>query len=205
MIVLDFLLANTDRHWRNFGAIRDAVTLEWVGMAPIYDSGTSMWNESYGSQIDPFADIKAQPFAPTHNAQLELVKGDTDWIDFSALKDIQEEAYTIYEQANFAEPHRAEILSNALAQRCEHLQQLIQPKNSISIPSTQSKEPEDWEKTLPSYLYHDIQALLEIEKQNPIPLSWDLYYNELQGSIDSAYWGNEISKSQSDFLRKKYL
>lgn len=154
MIVLDFLLANTDRHWGNFGAIRDAVTLEWVGMAPIFDSGTSMWNDSYGSQIDPFANIQARPFAPMHNQQLELIKGDADWIDFSVLKDIQEEAYTIYEQANFAEPHRAEILSKAVSQRCEHLQQLIReitpPMVSLAdrcAEATQSAQNINQEKT----------------------------------------------------------
>ncbi len=62
-----------------------------------------------------------------------------------------------------------------------------------------------WEKTLPYYLRHDIEALVEIEKQDPLPLSWDLYYNELQGSINSAFWDNEISAEQAQYLREKYL
>ena len=36
MIVVDYLLANTDRHYNNFGAIRNANTLEWIGPAPIF-------------------------------------------------------------------------------------------------------------------------------------------------------------------------
>lgn len=66
-------------------------------------------------------------------------------------------------------------------------------------------DSEVWEKTLPYYLRHDIDALVEIEKQDPRPVSWDLYYNELQGSINSAYWDNEISEAQAKFLREKYL
>lgn len=42
MITLDYIIANEDRHLNNFGAIRNAETLEWIGMAPIYDSGSSL-------------------------------------------------------------------------------------------------------------------------------------------------------------------
>ena len=37
MVVLDYLIANEDRHQNNFGVIRNAETLEWQGAAPIYD------------------------------------------------------------------------------------------------------------------------------------------------------------------------
>lgn len=42
MLVLDYIIANEDRHFNNFGALRNAETLEWLGMAPIYDSGSSL-------------------------------------------------------------------------------------------------------------------------------------------------------------------
>lgn len=44
-ILSDFVLTNTDRHFYNFGVLRDSHTLEFIGMAPIFDSGNSMfWN-----------------------------------------------------------------------------------------------------------------------------------------------------------------
>ena len=43
MLVLDYLIVNEDRHLNNFGLIRNAVTLEWIGTAPLYDNGNSMW------------------------------------------------------------------------------------------------------------------------------------------------------------------
>lgn len=43
MIVVDFLIANEDRHQNNFGVVRHAETLEWLGAAPICDSGSSLW------------------------------------------------------------------------------------------------------------------------------------------------------------------
>lgn len=63
MMILDYLICNQDRHFGNFGAIRDAVTLEWVGFAPIFDSGTSLWFDQYASKINALADTPAKPFA----------------------------------------------------------------------------------------------------------------------------------------------
>lgn len=36
MIVLDYIIANEDRHFNNFGLLRNAETLEWSGAAPIF-------------------------------------------------------------------------------------------------------------------------------------------------------------------------
>ncbi len=47
-IMADFLITNTDRHYNNFGVLRDSGTLELVKPAPVYDSGNSMfYNSSY--------------------------------------------------------------------------------------------------------------------------------------------------------------
>lgn len=42
MIFLDMVLSNSDRHKQNFGVIRNVETLEYVDIAPIYDTGRSM-------------------------------------------------------------------------------------------------------------------------------------------------------------------
>ncbi len=43
LLTVDFLIANEDRHFNNFGVIHNVETLEYIGMAPIYDNGTSLW------------------------------------------------------------------------------------------------------------------------------------------------------------------
>lgn len=35
MLVIDYIVANEDRHFNNFGVIRNAETLEWLSAAPI--------------------------------------------------------------------------------------------------------------------------------------------------------------------------
>ncbi|WP_228725157.1 HipA domain-containing protein [Caproicibacter fermentans] len=53
MMVLDYIIANEDRHQTNFGAVRNAETLEWVGTAPIFDSGSSLWFSKPQAFISP--------------------------------------------------------------------------------------------------------------------------------------------------------
>ena len=133
MLVLDFLICNQDRHFGNFGALRDAVTLEWLGMAPVFDSGTSLWQDKLPPDIHARADAAAKPFRNTHGKQLELVANDLDWVDFSALQGLQEEIYTIYEKARFGEPNRAAVLSQAVAARCELLQDRVRELASQKV------------------------------------------------------------------------
>lgn len=46
MNLLDYIVGNYDRHWNNFGIIRNSNTLDIIGLAPIYDNGNSLWNDS---------------------------------------------------------------------------------------------------------------------------------------------------------------
>ena len=39
----DFIISNTDEHLMNFGVLRDADTMQFIGPAPIFDSGNSMF------------------------------------------------------------------------------------------------------------------------------------------------------------------
>jgi len=43
MILIDYMDANTDRHWNNFAVIRDADTLKAKCLAPLYDNGAALF------------------------------------------------------------------------------------------------------------------------------------------------------------------
>ena len=47
MIMTDFIITNSDRHWHNFGILRDVETLKFISLAPIYDNGNSMFYDIY--------------------------------------------------------------------------------------------------------------------------------------------------------------
>lgn len=71
MIVLDYIIGNTDRHYNNFGLIRDAETLDFVDVVPIFDSGTSMyWKCFEDSDTDL---IRFRPFHINGRDNLDMV------------------------------------------------------------------------------------------------------------------------------------
>ena len=79
-LVVDYLMRNTDRHYNNFGLIRDIETLA-VRPAPIYDTGASLWS---GELDVDGRDWFAKPFCtatgkPSALRQLRLVE---DWSRF---------------------------------------------------------------------------------------------------------------------------
>ena len=51
-IMTDYLISNTDRHMNNIAVVRNPDTLEILGMAPIYDSGNSMFYNIPYEQMD---------------------------------------------------------------------------------------------------------------------------------------------------------
>lgn len=42
MFILDYIMLNEDRHLNNFGIIRNVENLNWIGIAPIFDTGQSL-------------------------------------------------------------------------------------------------------------------------------------------------------------------
>lgn len=75
-ILTDFVLTNTDRHLNNFGVLRDSRTLQFVRMAPIFDSGNSMfWDAPRLPERSDCTEITVNSFRKT---EAELLKLGTD-------------------------------------------------------------------------------------------------------------------------------
>lgn len=133
MIVLDYILANEDRHQNNFGVVRDANTLEWIGPAPIFDSGSSLGYDKLTSQILSGRGVECKPFKKTHEEQLKLVTS-FDWIDFSKLRNIRDDVCGIFDEAGeFMEETRKNAILNMLMHRIEQLE-------AIALTSTPTND-----------------------------------------------------------------
>lgn len=94
MIVCDDILANHDRHWRNFGLIRNVESLEYR-IAPLFDSGSSLWCDVNDERLNA-KDWKfsSKPFYDDPNRQFRLVN-DLTWLDPRSLDGFVEEARSI--------------------------------------------------------------------------------------------------------------
>lgn len=120
MFVLDFLMMNEDRHLGNFGALRDPETLQWIGPAPVYDTGTSLcYNRDTGA-VSPYEDVPCKPFSGQHEKQIGLVSS-FDFINFSELYTL---CQTLSGMGGY-EPHRLERILYALRGRVDMLYQLV--------------------------------------------------------------------------------
>lgn len=94
-ILTDFILTNTDRHLNNFGVLRDAKTLKFIAMAPIFDSGNSMfWQNPKLPVHDALTEVKVNSFRTTEKQLWNYVQG-REQVDISRLP-TEDELRSIY-------------------------------------------------------------------------------------------------------------
>lgn len=127
MIVVDYIIANEDRHQNNFGLVRDANTLEWLYPAPIYDSGSSLGYDKLTNQILSGKTIECKPFKKTHEEQLNLVTS-FDWINVEALKGLDKDIKKVFANASeYIDENRINAIVSSVESRIEYLQGMAMP------------------------------------------------------------------------------
>lgn len=119
MLTCDDILGNTDRHWRNFGIVRNVNTLE-CRVAPIFDTGNSLWaNASDAALKAGDFGFETKPFYADPNRQLRLVE-DYSWLDLERLDDIPAMVVDVLAE-NPRLRDRAPFVGQAVQQRIDRL------------------------------------------------------------------------------------
>ena len=145
MIVLDYIIANEDRHFNNFGVIRHAETLEWLGFAPIYDSGSSLGYDKMPAQMRSEKEVVCKPFKNHHSEQLKLVS-DFSWIDFDSLSDIGElitDVLSADGAKDYMDENRIRTIAGAAQRRIEQLSQFAISYTTLREISTEDDVEEN--------------------------------------------------------------
>ena len=125
MIALDFLIENTDRHYGNFGFIRDVNTLKFIGPAPLFDNGTSLWCEALTTEIgEP---QKAMPFKATHKEQIKLLTKPN--FNIAGIVNCESIVRNVLSQSPYLDKERAERISIAVGNKARVLENIL---NTIS-------------------------------------------------------------------------
>lgn len=128
MLVLDYMIANEDRHLNNFGALRNAETLEWIGMAPIYDSGTSLGYDKIPVQMKSDREVVCKPFKNHHAEQIRLA-ASLEWIRFDRLSDVGELIAGVLSEegaGDCMDDYRIQMIVQSVRRRISHLERLAQ-------------------------------------------------------------------------------
>ena len=122
LIVFDYIIANEDRHFNNFGVIRNSKTLEFVGHAPIYDSGSSFGFNKISADIKAFKEIETKPFKSNILEQLKLVSS-FDWLDIKQLDYIKTNIKSWFAtlESKYLDKERINAISTAAITRIDYL------------------------------------------------------------------------------------
>ena len=121
MIVCDYIIANKDRHFNNFGVIRDVNTLKFIDVAPIFDNGCSLWYDENDMYVGEF--FLTKPFEEYEKTQLSLVK-KLEWLDISKLEDFPNEVKTILSMDKLLSKERINKIVDQIKLRIEFVKEL---------------------------------------------------------------------------------
>lgn len=171
MILLDFIMANTDRHYNNFAFLRNSNTLEWIGLAPIYDTGTSMFYKISTEELKlvEYIDsqkISAKPFYKKQQKQLEFFSTiiALQEINFESLKSIPDFYTKLLSMNTKISTERKNLLATQLKRRIEHAQSVIYRKNEITKKFLNIINND---KTDKKFMSKVSSAFLKISSENP--------------------------------------
>lgn len=137
--LLDYIMANVDRHFGNFGFIRDANTLQWKGAAPIFDTGNAMFYEYPTSDLRKsrslMENVKCRSFAPTQRKLLERLCEEVLGlgVDFSKLDGIEAFYENILSRNPKVDDERRSLLSHLLSERIASAKEIIYSRNSVAM------------------------------------------------------------------------
>ena len=138
MNMLDYITANTDRHYGNFGFVRNAETLEWIGVAPNFDTGNAMFYEYPTSDLrrstSLMENVISRSFSTNQREQAEKFSDkiallDVDLKKLDGIKDYYED---LLSRNPKEDAERIHLLSNLLLKRIENFKEIIYSKNSVS-------------------------------------------------------------------------
>ena len=158
MLVCDFILGNFDRHYRNFGAIRNVETLEWTRIAPIFDSGSSLYAITPDQNIGTL--YKSKPFKTNPKEQLQLVQ-DLNWLDIKKLDGFTEELKSILSINPYLSKNRIQKIAETVENNIKIVKQLqvekdLLKKGEIFVPKqTLIQKIDAFMQDVDAYEYQD--------------------------------------------------
>jgi len=136
MIVLDYLIRNTDRNNGNYGILRNSNSLKWEKMAPIFDNGNSLWyNISEIENIGMDKRSKCRVFEGENEKNIQLLR-EVNWLDLKKLDGMGDEIVKILRQNKNMKRERVEKIGKSFDKRVRMLEGLL---NGYDVGRTNKK------------------------------------------------------------------
>ena len=120
-ILTDFILTNTDRHFNNFGFLYNPEKHRFIAMAPIYDTGNSLfYNKEFIPVKSNLLDIRVTSFCEREVDMLRYVS-DKELIDLEKLNGFSAEVAEILKEHTTMPVSRAEQIARSVEEKIEYL------------------------------------------------------------------------------------
>lgn len=120
-ILTDFILTNMDRHFNNFGFLYNPEKHRFVAMAPIYDTGNSLfYNKEFIPVKSNLLDIRVTSFCEREVDMLRYVS-DKELIDLEKLNGFSAEVAEILKEHTTMPVSRAEQIARSVEEKIEYL------------------------------------------------------------------------------------
>lgn len=122
MILTDFILSNTDRHFNNFGFLYHAEEGKFVSMAPIFDTGNALF---FDREIIPsgnsLLEIEVTSFRKREVDMLQYVT-NRHLVDTEKLRDFDSEAEALLLKYTEMPQERGMKIANTIRQKIEYIE-----------------------------------------------------------------------------------
>ena len=152
IFLLDYIIANVDRHSYNISFLRNSDTMEWIGVAPVYDSGKSMFVNKLDFEIEMTSSFRigSKPFEENQAAQFNSLPMEklAGLIDFSSLSDIDKWYKKFLAPLRRLPSEKKAALVKKLEERIKEAQILILEKQRFSQGKDFSKSRNKEEESL---------------------------------------------------------
>ncbi|WP_273420708.1 hypothetical protein [Veillonella caviae] len=128
MLAIDYLTVNDDRHYGNFGFLRNSDTLQYIGMAPIFDNGNTFgYLDGRIKPHMPSYAYKSQPFSTTHDKQIKYIRTLLPTIDIDRLAHIGHHILEdVYNKNDMLSPERITAIGELLDTRMRQLKRVLE-------------------------------------------------------------------------------
>lgn len=124
MYLIDYIMMNYDRHFKNYGVIKDVDTLKITRMMPLFDFGESLCCDKSLDEIN-FIDGECKLFTNTHAKFSDLLKYiNLDKYDLNKIKDIPKIVNeTLYKYIRYTEMSEERInkITKGIEKRINYL------------------------------------------------------------------------------------
>lgn len=118
MFLLDYIILNEDRHFGNFGLIRNAITGLYTSPAPIFDTGSSLF---YDSILMNVKDCEAKPLNKNFEKQISKINLKNYTTSLTNLKQKLDDIFDYSFKNSPESQERLERMRNSLRSRTNRL------------------------------------------------------------------------------------